>query len=255
MVIYNLDITRSSSPPQNERQHKMDELMKNHLEKELLPFLSLNARIDVKSVAVRYFLEMTGSKEGLDFISTGEKFLLAIMDLTMDRESDISRDSYLALINLSADENIAWKLMNTSKPTFVLDVLHRILKPDCRFADEATSFVSNVSRYTSCAIKLSEQILSKNSKVTMENIVDVLCKVGYNKKANLHHVALILSNLTQVPGIRKVIMDKDRCIIQKLLPFTEFSESSIRRGGIIGTLRNCCFEYGRKILTLLEEKI
>lgn len=37
-------------------------------------------------------------------------------------------------------------------------------------------------------------------------------------------------------------MDADLCPLQRLLPFTEYSDSVIRRGGIIGTIRNCCFD-------------
>lgn len=37
-------------------------------------------------------------------------------------------------------------------------------------------------------------------------------------------------------------MDRDRCVIQRLLPFTEYSGSLIRRSGVIGTLKNCTFD-------------
>lgn len=36
-------------------------------------------------------------------------------------------------------------------------------------------------------------------------------------------------------------MDRDRSVIQRLLPFTEYADSIVRRGGIVGTLKNCCF--------------
>lgn len=37
-------------------------------------------------------------------------------------------------------------------------------------------------------------------------------------------------------------MDRDRCIFQRLLPFTEYHDSTVRRGGIVGTLKNCTFD-------------
>lgn len=37
-------------------------------------------------------------------------------------------------------------------------------------------------------------------------------------------------------------MDKNHCVIQRLLPFTEYYDDTVRRGGIVGTLKNCCFE-------------
>lgn len=34
-----------------------------------------------------------------------------------------------------------------------------------------------------------------------------------------------------------------RCLLQRLLPFTQYEASAVRRGGVIGTLRNCCFDH------------
>lgn len=36
-----------------------------------------------------------------------------------------------------------------------------------------------------------------------------------------------------------------RCVLQRLLPFTQYQASVVRRGGVIGTLRNCCFDHGK----------
>lgn len=36
-------------------------------------------------------------------------------------------------------------------------------------------------------------------------------------------------------------MDRDRCVIQRLFPFTEHPDSIARRG-IVGILRNCIFD-------------
>ncbi|KAI8782462.1 protein HGH1 [Biomphalaria glabrata] len=222
----------------------LDQTTKLLLEKEMLPFLTPSARPDVKSIAVRYFLEMTGSKEGRDFIAEGNTFIPAIISLTTDTQLDAAKDAFLTLINLSSEDTISWKLMhNDVTSTFIMDLLQKILQPDFKFADEACSIVSNVTRIPSCAKHLAEQVLADNSKVTIEKIVSVLCQINYNKHAALHYLGLILSNLTQVSEIRKIIMDKEKRIIQKLLPFTEYADSLTRRGGIIGTLKNCCFEY------------
>lgn len=53
-------------------------------------------------------------------------------------------------------------------------------------------------------------------------------------------------------GWRGVEVNKDsseyplpinRCVVQRLLPLTQYTDSSVRRGGVVGTLRNCCFEH------------
>ena len=38
------------------------------------------------------------------------------------------------------------------------------------------------------------------------------------------------------------LLDKDQFVFQRLLSFVEYEDSNLRRGGIVGTLRNCCFD-------------
>lgn len=40
----------------------------------------------------------------------------------------------------------------------------------------------------------------------------------------------------------RLLTDKIRPIIHKLLPFTEYKDSIVRRGGVIGALKNICFD-------------
>ena len=38
------------------------------------------------------------------------------------------------------------------------------------------------------------------------------------------------------------LLDREKCVIQRLVAFTEYSGSVVKRGGVVGTIRNCCFE-------------
>lgn len=83
----------------------------------------------------------------------------------------------------------------------------------------------------------------EKSDKTFDEIINIFTKKQYSKVgANLHYLGPVLSNLSQSSRVRKYILDKDKCVIQRLLPFTEYKDSLIRRGGVVGTLRNCCFE-------------
>lgn len=46
--------------------------------------------------------------------------------------------------------------------------------------------------------------------VGLAKLVEIFCTEGYNKKAKLHYLGPLLSNLTQLPEARSYIMDKDR---------------------------------------------
>ncbi|NXP82216.1 HGH1 protein, partial [Ramphastos sulfuratus] len=54
----------------------------------------------------------------------------------------------------------------------------------------------------------------------------------------------LLCNLSQLPEGRRGLLDRSRCSVQRLLPFTQYRDSVIHRRGIVGALRNCCFQYG-----------
>ncbi|NXS63629.1 HGH1 protein, partial [Brachypteracias leptosomus] len=54
----------------------------------------------------------------------------------------------------------------------------------------------------------------------------------------------LLCNLSQLPEGRRGLLDRSRRSVQRLLPFTQYKESVVHRRGIVGALRNCCFEHG-----------
>ncbi|NXI42382.1 HGH1 protein, partial [Galbula dea] len=56
-------------------------------------------------------------------------------------------------------------------------------------------------------------------------------------------VGPLLCNLSQLPEGRRGLLDRSRCSVQRLLPFTQYKDSVVHRRGIVGALRNCCFEY------------
>ncbi|NXL69057.1 HGH1 protein, partial [Chordeiles acutipennis] len=54
----------------------------------------------------------------------------------------------------------------------------------------------------------------------------------------------LLCNLSQLPEGRRALLDRSRCSVQRLLPFTQHKDSVEHRRGVVGALRNCCFQYG-----------
>ena len=43
-------------------------------------------------------------------------------------------------------------------------------------------------------------------------------------------------------SLQSDVTDKQKCVIQRLVAFTEYSSSVVKRGGVVGTIRNCCFD-------------
>lgn len=187
-----------------------------------------------------------GGEEGCQFISNDEYYLNAIIELARDpSQPDIMRDALLALVNLSTDPEIARKIISLdSQSDYILHLLKSVLQPDFDYARIATSILCNLSRHENCAGFVVKSILENKDDVGFDKIITAFCTIGYNKNSSLDYLGSFLSNLTQLRETRQYILDKERCVVQRLLPFTEYEGSLMRRGGVVATLHNCCFETG-----------
>jgi len=94
------------------------------------------------------------------------------------------------------------------------------------------------------------------AEITLETVVGILCLTDHNKKGHeLHYLAPFISNLSQLPETRALMLARDAVIITRLLAFTDYKASHIRRGGIIGALRNCCFDPAHHLWLLDESQV
>lgn len=205
---------------------------------ELLSFLTIGTRADVKDEATGYLLGLSGNSDGCSFLCSKPDILTALLALTHDPSTAVVKQCYLIFVNLSADEASHQVLVEDLK---VLPVLYKnLMDPDYLFSDQICSIISNLSRNEDTC-KTVFKVLQE--EVGLPKLVDIFCTEGYNKHAKLNYMAPLLSNLTQLPEARNLMLDKDRCVIQRLLSFTQYQASVVRRGGVIGTLRNCCFDH------------
>ncbi|XP_030585506.1 protein HGH1 homolog [Archocentrus centrarchus] len=205
---------------------------------ELLSFLTPSTRPDVKGRATEYILGLSGHRDGCRFLQSKPDLIVALFVLTSDPSIAIVKDCYHIFINLSADETLHQVLVKDVK---VLPVLFKnLLDPEYPFSDQICTILSNLTRHEKTCKTVFKEL---QEEVGLAQLVQIFCTEGYNKKAKLHYLGPLLSNLTQLPEARNYLMDKDRCVVQRLLPFTQYEASVVRRGGVIGTLRNCCFDY------------
>ncbi|XP_077996162.1 protein HGH1 homolog [Glandiceps talaboti] len=206
---------------------------------EFLQFLTLDTRLDVLSVALQHILGLTGSVEGIRLLQSDMRYHSALFTLFRHPQEAIAKDAYLAVLNLSADEKMA-RTFVFEYDAVVSNFVEYILKSDSVFADQVCAILTNITRNVECCKKVLKEI--EEGDFGLVQIVEVFCNENYNPKNKLHYIGPFLSNLTQLPEARKFILDKDRCVIQRLLPYTQYEASATRKGGIVATLRNCCFE-------------
>ena len=215
----------------------------NLSENELNDFfgiLSLDSRVDVKIAALEYLLGLTGSVDGMKFIENNLNLVEKVAELTSDASPGVQKNACVFLLNASTSQIVARKLENND--TFE-SILPCIVDKNCVFADNAAMLLSNLTR-SEQGCELCLKSTEKSQQYSLKNIFDVLCNEKYNEHVELHHVAIFLSNLSRLKVVRMLVLDKAVGLMQKLLPYVSFQKSVMRRKGIVGIIRNCCFEYG-----------
>ncbi|XP_026282855.1 protein HGH1 homolog [Frankliniella occidentalis] len=224
---------------------------------EFLQFLTPDTRLDLKVFAVEQVLGMTAKEEGRALMCKNLKILQHLIKLCDDKVPGVARDSCLALVNISGDEEGALALLseehgNTESQGFVRQMIDLALDPQSPLADPALMVLSNITRPSQLTSQILSLIVGDDRKDSydekkvyelLERIMSALTSTKYNSLgANLHYLGPLLSNLSQVPVVRRFILDHERKVIHRLIPFTEFKDSLVRRGGVVGCLRNCCFD-------------
>lgn len=208
--------------------------------KELLQFLHDGTRADLKSLAVEQILGLTANEDGLSVIIALPQLLKSLLRLTRDKMDSIAKEATLCLVNVSANKNGATALMDLNE-NIVSGCFDIVLNPQSYNADAAAMILSNLTRNTQLIPKIIQDI--ETSKISVDNLMDAFTTTKYNQRGNnLHYLGPLLSNLSQIPAIRNLILDDSKEYMQKLVTFTDYQESLVRRGGVIGTLKNCCFD-------------
>ena len=206
---------------------------------ELCEFLSPSARLDLRSTALDYVLGLTGSPEGLRLIGEHTKLLQQLVELAGDSgQPVVSRDAHLALLNASSDAGVAESLVGLGA---VPRLLERVVDPDWKESDKICMTLSNLTRGESGSLAVSRAL--RDSRIPLYKLVDVFGRVGYSKHANYDYLATVFSNISQLAVVREMFLERGKCLVPRLLPYTQ-SPSLTRRGGIAGLLRNLCFQVG-----------
>ena len=214
---------------------------------ELCTFLQLDSRLDVKSSALNYILGLTAIDEGRGLILQNDSVLQNLLDLTTDSNHVISRDALLAVLNSTACDKIAMKLISMN---VIPQFLSMLVDPNYGHTNSLCMVLSNITRQEEGAKILSDLLISDNHPVSLSQLVDKFDKaVPGRRDDSVDYLATVFLNITQVLSARQAFLRKSPCLISHLLAYTQYQGSLIRRGGIIGLLRNLCFEVGWNICT------
>ncbi|GAB0097447.1 Protein HGH1 homolog [Sergentomyia squamirostris] len=207
---------------------------------EFIAFLQKNARLDLKAVALTHMLSLSGNEEGRSLIAQSPEVLNLILDLTSDSTPVISKDATLCLVNVSSDAAGARSLISEC-PEILSVMFAAIFDENNILSDPWCMILSNLTRQEDLVEKILIELDSDPQK--LDKLVVCFTRIGYNKAGcNLHYIGPTFSNFSQNSKGRLMFCDKDKMFLQRILPFVDFRESVIRRGGAVGLLKNICFD-------------
>ncbi|XP_075067599.1 LOW QUALITY PROTEIN: protein HGH1 homolog [Mixophyes fleayi] len=204
---------------------------------EFLSFLSPDTRADVKSQALEYLLGVSATPQGRRSLCDLPGLLQPLLDLTSDPSPPVVQDSYHILVNMTSDPCTHPALLDI--PTLLTTLISRLYDPQYIYADSVCTALCNLSREE----ETCRSVLSALKPLGLNQLLEMICSPKYNLTAKLDYLGPLLCNLTQLSEGRDFILDRTRCVIQRLLPYTHNQGSVKLRGGIVGTLRNCCFNH------------
>ena len=215
--------------------------------------------MDVRAVALAQVVGLTGSEEGVSALGRCPALLSTLAALVLDPAPVIATDACLALINLSADAATVPLLLeipvikNLYKVTELIltcamctlqkrhQLFQLIKDKESAQADKAAQILSNLTRDLACCSAIYSQLMEAD--IGVDTLVTILCQENYNTQGQqMNFLGPVLSNLSQLPEVRRHILDQQKCVIQRLVAFTEYGKSVVKRGGVVGTVRNCCFD-------------
>ncbi|XP_045130041.1 protein HGH1 homolog [Portunus trituberculatus] len=218
----------------------------------LVKFLSPEARADVKTLACNSVAQLTGTPEGLQLLSSRPDVLKAVVRLVHNTDTSAVSEALTTLINLSAEETGCKALLDLMELCVVDEMIKCIKNKDHPHADLACGVLANLSKPRALCQKVLDQLNLGSNR--LEELTRIFCQMDYNKKgANLHRLASMITNISQLKNGRKLIMDKNGFVLNRLLPFVTCKESVDRRYAAVATLHNCCFDKASHEWLLGEE--
>lgn len=209
---------------------------------EMLQFLKPESRIDLKHISLDHLLGLSGTEDGIQLLLKNERIIQSVIELTDDKIEEICKNALLLLVNITASAKGAAELLKY-KPEHKKNIIELfigyVMDEQKKDADAACMILSNITREENLINICIDTFLPH-----LNGMLNVFVNVGYNKKGSkLHYIAPMISNLSSSARIRKWLTEENPYVpLIKLLPFCNYEESAIRRGGAIGTIRNLSFD-------------
>ncbi|XP_026813105.1 protein HGH1 homolog [Rhopalosiphum maidis] len=209
-----------------------------------------------KNDVLQHLLVLTADKykENKAIVDNIDELLKGLFNV-LDTDIANAKDACLCLVNISSKENGLKKIMsfiNSNINSNNSEIVPKII----RYIDQKTPEIANAVLMLLCNLtrdkKHANQVYEAfGDQITiLESFMKLFITRDVEHETNYDYISYLLSNLCQLHEVRMWLMNSDN--FQKLLPFLNLN-NSLRRAGVIMTLKNCCFELEKHEWLLSED--
>ncbi|CAH9129016.1 unnamed protein product [Cuscuta epithymum] len=214
---------------------------------ELIGFLSSPSPI-VKKAAVDIVRDYTGSEDGLHSLGEHSSILLPSLSRLLAESKEVSEPAAQALVNLSPNPQLAGQMVDLNIINMIMDILY---KQDCEIMHLLVMLLVNLTQLDAGVDLLIKSGDGKMHGLYVMKLVRSFCSSSEEKKGDpFEHVASVLVNISKKEEGRKLLLDPKRGLLKQIIRQFD-SRSMIRKKGVSGTIRNCCFEAENQLQNLL----
>lgn len=220
--------------------------MANELE-ELLDFLC-SPSPSVKKAAVDIVRGLTGSEDGLQSLSKYSKIALPSLARLLSENKEVSEPAAEALVNLSQNSELAGKMVQMGMIKTAMDLLY---KPDSSITRLLVMLLVNLTQLDYGISSLLQVEDEQIQGLYVMKLVRSFCRSSSEASDDpFEHVGSILVNISKKEAGRKILLDPKRGLLKQIV--RQFDSSNyLRKKGVSGTIRNCCFEAEHQLQNLL----
>ncbi|KAJ6852113.1 protein HGH1-like protein isoform X2 [Iris pallida] len=219
---------------------------------ELLQFLS-SASPQVKKAAVDIVRDLTGSEEGLIALtSRSSLLLLPLSSLLRSNPPELSVPAAEALINLSQNPTFSQKLLDAGVLRLAMDAVSDV-GADRVLVRLLLMLLANLTQADSAATALL-QVGEKIQGLFLSMLVRSFCRSSSEETTaedTYEHVASVLVNISKLESGRKILLEPKGGLLKQIIRQFD-STNPLRKKGVSGTIRNCCFEADNQLQNLLS---
>ncbi|CAI9096620.1 OLC1v1032811C1 [Oldenlandia corymbosa var. corymbosa] len=214
---------------------------------ELLGFLS-SPSPQVKKAAVDIVRDYTGSEDGIQMLGKYDRVVLSSLILLLAEKKEVSEPAAQALVNMSQNTDLAKKMVDMDMVKIAMDTLY---KQGCEITQLLAMLLLNLTQLDAGIDSLLQSGDEKMHGLYIMKLVRSFCaSSGERKDDPFEHVASILVNISKKEAGRKLLLDSKRGLLKQIVRQSD-STSPLRKKGVSGTIRNCCFEAESQLPSLL----